>query len=317
MTSLSLPRWRLPFKSLFRRFLSIAFITAVPLISACTKTNAEKNDHSDHDTLAAMIESDSTESKNDPRFPAGAQHAPLRLQTSPRHAEYVKIGVGNRDSLNAFVVYPERKTGAPVVIVIHEIFGLTTWVKGVADQLAAEGFIAIAPDMVTLKRLSGSPDSMENQEKFRKAVSDLSVKEVRKYLDASVKYGLSLPAASSKFGVVGFCWGGSMAFNYSTTKNLGAAVVYYGASPDSPAFYDSVSAPVLGLYAGNDARVNTTIPFADSAMKAERKTYETYVYDGSGHGFLRQQFGADGANFKATKEAWPATIAWFRRYLEE
>ena len=97
--------------------------------------------------------------------------------------------------------------------------------------------------------------------------------------------------------------------------NLGASVVYYGVSPKTSDL-PSVRAPVLGLYAGSDARVDATIPPADSALKALGRTYVYNVYPGAGHGFLRQQTGMDGANMNATKAAWPATIAWFKKYLE-
>lgn len=283
------------------------------LIFGCT---AQKTDdpHASHSSGAG----DTLDSSNDdPRFPAAGVQSHARLQASPRHAEYVSVPTGRNESIEAFVVFPERKTGAPVVLVVHEIYGLTTWIKGVADQLAAEGFIAIAPNLVSLKKLKGNPDSVENQEVFREAVSSLAPGDVKRYLTATAQYGLQLPGASSRLGIVGFCWGGSASFNFANTSGLHAAVVYYGPSPDSPAFYDSVSTPILGLYAENDARVNTTIPFADSALKAQDKTFQIFTYEGAGHGFLRQQGGMEGANLNATKEAWPATIAWFRRYLEE
>jgi carboxymethylenebutenolidase len=219
------------------------------------------------------------------------------------------------DSIRAWVVYPERSTKAPVVLVVHEIFGLSTWVRSVADQLAADGFIAIAPDLLTMKNLPEGPDSVLAP-LATSAIRTLDPNWVQQQLDAVAKYGMSLPAAQQKYGIVGFCWGGGVSFAHAVhAPNLGAAVVYYGVSPATPSL-SSVRAPVLGLYAGNDARVDATVPAADSALHALGRTYVYNTYPGAGHGFLRQQTGMDGANMNATKAAWPATIAWFRKYLE-
>jgi carboxymethylenebutenolidase len=248
------------------------------------------------------------------RIAPGNEEAPTQLASSPRHGEWVTIPNGASDSVRAWVVYPERRSNAPVVIVVHEIYGLTPWIRSVADQLAAEGFIAIAPDYLTGK---GVPDSPEGppREAAVAAVRSLSQAEVQGRTDAVARYGMALPAAAQKYGIVGFCWGGSVSFNHAVhAPTLGAAVVYYGSSPATERL-SSVRAPVLGLYGGDDARVNATIPPADSAMKAMGKTYVQEIYDGAGHGFLRQQDGREGANLAAAQKAWPATIAWFKRHL--
>lgn len=292
------------------RFLILAFTVLISAL-ACSSNGEAAN------TTTSSQTGDSTTVRDNKKYPASAEHTLARLQSSTRHAEYIKIPLSGTRSLDGWIVYPERSTKAPVVVVIHEIYGLTNWVRAVADQLAADGFIAIAPDLLTFKRLSGSPDSAADQARFTKAVSSLTTKEVRSYLEAAVKYGKALPSASGTAGVVGFCWGGGMAFQFSTSPDIDASVVYYGPSPDSTFDYSSVKAPVLGLYAGNDERVNSTIPTADSAMSANRKIFEHFSYENSGHGFLRQRTEDQKDNIKATKEAWPATIAWFKRYLEE
>jgi carboxymethylenebutenolidase len=213
------------------------------------------------------------------------------------------------------VVYPERATKAPVVVVVHEIFGLSSWVRSVADQLAADGFIAIAPDLLTMKNLPEGPDSVVAPLAVA-AIRSLDPVSVQRQLDAVAQYGMSLPAAQKKYGIVGFCWGGGVSFAYAVhAPALGASVVYYGVSPPK-ADLESVRAPVLGLYGGSDARVDATIPPADSALRALGRTYEHTIYPGAGHGFLRQQTGMDGANLAAARSAWPATVAWFRKYLE-
>jgi carboxymethylenebutenolidase len=248
------------------------------------------------------------------RIAPGAEEAAARLTSSPRHGEWVTIPNGPSDSVRAWVVYPERSSNAPVVIVVHEIYGLTPWIRSVADQLAAEGFIAIAPDYLTGKGVPDSPDGPPREAAVA-AVRSLSQAEVQSRTDAVARYGMARPAAAQKYGIVGYCWGGSVSFQHAVhSPALDAAVVYYGSSP-AVASLSSVQAPVLGLYGGDDARVNATIPAADSAMKAMGKTYVQEIYDGAGHGFLRQQDGREGANLAAAQKAWPTTIAWFKRHL--
>lgn len=245
-------------------------------------------------------------------LPAGATDAMTRLTASPRHGEWVTITKG-ADTVRAWVVYPERKDKAPVVVVIHEIFGLTNWIRAVADQAAAEGFIAIAPDLMTGKISQATPDSAPQL--ATATIRTLKPEDVQRQISVVAEYGMKLPAAKATYGVVGFCWGGSTVFNHAVAApGLGASVVYYGTSP-ATATLASIKAPVLGLYGENDARVNATIPAADSAMKAMNKRYETKIFTGAGHGFLRQQDGQNGNNLAATKEAWPMTVAFFKKHL--
>jgi len=248
-------------------------------------------------------------------LPPDAAGALARLNSSPRHGEWLTIHTGGGDSLRAWLVYPERSTKAPVILVVHEVYGLSSWVRSVADQLAADGFIAIAPDLLTMKNLPDGPDSVLAPLAVA-AVRTLNPAWVQRQLDAVAQYGMSLPAAQKKYGIVGFCWGGGISFVHAGhSPSLGASVVYYGISPPT-ADLASVRAPVLGLYGGSDARVDATIPPADSALRALGRTYGHTIYPGAGHGFLRQQTGMDGANLAAARAAWPATVAWFRRYLE-
>ena len=226
------------------------------------------------------------------------------------------IRTGPSDSVRAWVVYPERSGKAPVVIVVHEIFGLSSWVRGVADQLAADGFIAIAPDLLTGKVAPVPGSDTVAAQSATAAVRSLRPENVQRQLAAVGQYGMSLPAAEKRYGVVGFCWGGTASFNSAVTSPAGqsAAVVYYGSSPAAPTL-SSVRIPVLGLYGGEDARVNSTVPMADSAMKALGKRFEHHTFAGAGHGFLRQQEGQGGANLMAAQQAWPLTIAFFRSTL--
>ncbi|HEV2715857.1 MAG TPA: dienelactone hydrolase family protein [Terriglobales bacterium] len=290
----------------------LRLIVALGVVACTTTKMVPPNDtHADHIAVSSAV---ATVADTSSVIPPDAGGAAARLSASPRHGEWVMIRTGNGDSLHTWVVYPERSTKAPVVIVVHEIFGLSTWVRGVADQLAADGFIAIAPDLLTMKNLPSGPDSLVARV-ATDSIRTLDAAWVQKQLDAVAQYGMSLPAAEKRYGIVGFCWGGGVSFAHAVhAPNLGASVVYYGVSPKTSDL-PSVRAPVLGLYAGNDARVDATIPAADTALHALGRTYSYNIYPGAGHGFLRQQTGMNGANMTAARAAWPATIAWFKKYL--
>jgi len=245
----------------------------------------------------------------------GAAEAAARLQSSPRHAEWAMIATapGSKDSIAAWVVYPEVRKNAPVVVVIHEIFGLTAWVRGVADQLAADGFIAIAPDLLSMERGGATTDSLA-WDAARTMIRNVTPDKMNAMVAAVGRYGMALPAAAKMYGVVGYCWGGTASFNHAVFNAPGmkAAVVYYGSAPAGTEIA-KVKVPVLGLYGENDQRVNATIPMADSTMRAIKGTFVSKVYPGAGHGFLRAQ--DQPANRAAALEAWPETIGWFKKYL--
>jgi carboxymethylenebutenolidase len=272
---------------------------------------AASHEHAGHDVPASA--SPSAFAANDTTIPASGATASERLAKSPRRGEWVAIKVGATDSVMAWVVYPERRTKAPVVVAIHENTGINTWTRAVADQLAADGFIGIAPDLTTMFRtgdLTADPD----RDAGRAAIGKVTPEIANAIIDAVAKYGMSLPAALPKYGIVGYCWGGGRSFHHAThAPSLGASVVYYG-SPPSAEQMAAIRAPVLGLYGGNDARINATIPATDSTMKRLGKSYEYHIFEGAGHGFLRGQDGNE-ANTAAAKLAWPKTIAFFRKHL--
>lgn len=286
-------------------------------------SSAMAEDHSAHEMAAEMTAKMSgatggplvVDAQQGPAIAPGADDAAARLLASPRHAEWAMIpaAAGSKDSIAAWVVYPERKTNAPVVIVIHEIFGLSTWVRSVADQLAADGFIAIAPDLLSIERGGATTDSLA-YDVARAMIGKVTPDKMNAMVAAVANYGMALPAAAKRYGVVGYCWGGSASFNQAVFNAPGirAAVVYYGTSPSVEEML-RIKVPVLGLYGGNDQRVNATIPRADSTMKAMGGTYVSRIFEGAGHGFLRAQDQA--ANAEAAKKAWPETVAWFRKYL--
>ena len=247
-------------------------------------------------------------------LPAGATEVVARLKASPRHGEWVTVKTGQNDSVRAYLVYPERRTNAPVIVVIHEIFGLSNWVRGVADQLAADGFIAIAPDLLTMKNLPQTAEGEPDGAAARAAIGNAADPDHQRRARLVAEYAMNLPAAQKKYGIVGYCWGGGFVWQHAALyPDLAAGVSYYGTTANAE-LYDKIKTPILGLYGGNDQRVNATIPRADSAMKAVKQTYEPHVFDGAGHGFLRQQDNPP-ANLEATKQAWPLTVGWFRKYV--
>jgi carboxymethylenebutenolidase len=250
--------------------------------------------------------------------PPSAATAAAVLHDSPRHGEWVDVPLSGSDvKIHSFVVYPERSDKAPVVIVIHEIFGLTDWARSVADQLAAEGFIAVAPDLLSgLGPDGGGTDSFKG-DTMRAAFGKLKADEVAKRLDAVRDWALAQPsAAADKSATIGFCWGGGASFAYAAHQpKLNAAVVFYGSPPTKEAM-EKIACPVWGFYGKNDNRITSTVEPTTATMAELKKQFQPHVYDGAGHGFLRQQDGQDGANQKAADAAWPETIEFLKQQLQ-
>ena len=252
-----------------------------------------------------------------PSLPPAAEQAKDALNASPRHGEFVDVPMAGGPALKTWISYPERKDKAGVVIVIQEVFGLTDWLRGVADQLAKEGFIAVAPDMVSgFGPNGGGTDSVGSRDDVVALVRKITPAEAVRRLNAVRDFALKIPAGNGRIATVGFCWGGGQSFAYAGVQpTLAAAVVFYGVSPD-PAVIDVIQAPVLGHYGGDDERVDATVPPAEAQMKKLGKSFEAHTYAGAGHGFLRDQTGRDGANMKATEQAWPRTISFLKDKLK-
>lgn len=226
------------------------------------------------------------------------------LDKSPRHQEWVKIQEGKR-TLQAFIVYPQVSHKAPVILMVHEIFGLTDWVRSMADTLAADGYVVIVPDLLSQTGPGGGgSESYPSQDARIRAVSMLDTGQVNADLNAAADYALKLPAANGKLAVIGFCWGGGTAFEFATVRHdLRAAYVFYGPPPADLA---AITAPVYGFYAGNDARITATVPATEAAMKKLGKKYFPVVYAGAGHGFMRlgvDPSNTNPANISARREA--------------
>jgi carboxymethylenebutenolidase len=225
-----------------------------------------------------------------------------RLNNSPRHAEWVDIKSGDQ-TIKAFVVYPERKDKAPVMLVIQEIFGVTDWLRSLCDELAEAGVIAIAPDFLKGQKFEDADGAV-------KAVSAVTPEQIKTVLDATSDYALTkIPACNGTVAACGFCRGGGWAFDYaSENPKLKAIYSFYGTALDDPAKIAKIPCPVYGFYGENDARVNATIPKAEELMKSAGKKYEPVIYKGAGHGFMRSGERAN-PNFregdgKARDQAW-------------
>lgn len=316
----------------------LAGVVAVAgLVSACHRSPAI-DDHMAHMSAADMSlsragSSSGTSAQGDLRLPPSANTAPARLKASNRHSEWVKIAwePGSKDSLMAWVVYPSTsRAKTPVVVVVHEIFGLQTWVRGVADQVAADGFIAIAPDLVS--RIRGGPSADEiSGDSARKIIGQVSAAERNRGIAAAARYAMSLPSAAPKYGVIGYCWGGQTVFMHAINGGVpgfSGGVAFYGLPymNGNVPIGDSlqkITQPVMLLSGSKDARITAGMPALDSAMKALHKDYSGTNYQGAVHGFLRAQDdpkeqrdpAEEQANMAATKDGWPKTIAFLKKNL--
>ncbi len=230
-----------------------------------------------------------------------------RLNDSPRHQEWADVRVGDK-AIRTWVVYPQVRENRPVVLLIHENRGLTDWVRSLADQVAEAGYIAVAPDLLSdfsnqYARTSDFPD----EDAAIDAIGQLESDRVLADLEAVTAWARTIPAAGEELAVAGFCWGGAQAFSLAAeTDAVDATLVFYGTSPEDPAVYERIDAPVYGFYGGDDQRVNATIDRAQTAMADTGTPYQVMIYDGAGHAFMRlgEQEDASPANAAARDQAW-------------
>ena len=253
-------------------------------------------------------------------IPAHAQDwAKARLEKSPRHREWVALKHDGR-TVNAYVVYPESKTKTPVVLLIHEIFGASDWTHEMADEIASQGYIVIAPDLLSGHGPNGGgSDAFPSQEATTKAVSGLDANEVNADLDSAADYAKTIPSFNGKLFVTGYCWGGGKSFAFATHRqDLTAAFVFYG-PPPSDADMKNITAPIFGFYAGNDARIDATIPATVTAMQAAGRKYDPVTYEGAGHGFMRagEDPTATGDMVAANKKARDGAFARMTTLLKQ
>lgn len=267
-----------------KKLSMIAVALALVSLSAPAQDSVSQHQHMEHSFTA--VEQD---------------WAKARVDKSPRHQEWVSVKYGDR-TVNCFIVYPEVKNKATAVVVIHEIFGMSDWVRSLTDQLAEAGYVAIAPDLLSGMGPKGGGSSEFDGSAVRQAIGKLPADQITADLNAVADYVAKRPACNGKIAVAGFCYGGRQTFRYATNQpNLKAAFVFYGDGPEDPAQIAKINCPVYGFYGGNDARINQTIPKSQELMKAAGKTYEPVTYEGAGHGFMRA--GEDPTPGEATPEA--------------
>jgi carboxymethylenebutenolidase len=305
-----------------RSVLALTFVVAASPVFAQTSPAAAADPHAGHAMEQAAAQPSAV--PRNPNLPPtgdapGDKNAIAvdQLKASPRKSEWVDIKGSNGTPIKSFVVYPERRDKAAVVIVIQEIFGLTDWIRGVADQVAKEGFIAIAPDFMSGMGPNKGGSAELGEQGSTREIGKLTDDDKVRILNDVRTYALGLPAANGKLATIGFCWGGGTSFLYALRQPaLNAAVSYYGPMPSDPAAYTTAKVPILGLYGGNDSRVNANIELAKTELAKTGATYDPHIFDGAGHGFLRQQGGSANApgNMKATEQAWPLTIQFLKKH---
>lgn len=316
------------------RLLLGSCLTALAL-AACHRNVPPPDEHMTH--MAAGDLASPTQGpaqQGSAALPASNNAAKARIAASPRHGEWVKVAwePGSTDSLMAWIVYPSTSNAkTPVVVVVHEIYGLSSWVRGVADQVAADGFIAIAPDLNS--RVRGGPSTDElTGDSASKIIRGVNTTERNKGIAAVARYAMSQASAAPRYAVIGYCWGGSTVWAHVVNGGISGftgGVAFYGApyAANGQPIVDSLSKitkPVMLLSGSKDARIGAMMPAVDSIMKSLGKSYFGRNYEGAIHGFLRAQDdpkeprnqAEEQANLDATKDAWPRTLQFLRTNLQ-
>jgi len=242
-----------------------------------------------------------------PRFAEAQQIKTDDPRIKARYVEYPSPdGYGK---MRGYLVMPAKISGtAPGVLVVHENRGLNPHTEDVARRMALENFVAFAPD--ALFPLGGYPG---NEDKARELFGKLDQSKSRNDFIAAAGFLKGLPECTGKIGVVGFCYGGSMA-NILATRipDLGGAVPFYGGQPTAEDAA-KIKAPLLIHYAENDERVNAGWPAYELALKAAGAKYEMFKYPGTQHGFLNDT--TPRYDEAAAKLAWNRTVEFFNKTL--
>jgi len=217
---------------------------------------------------------------------------------------------GETGPVRAYLARPKGETKRPGVIVIHENRGLQPHIKDVARRVAAEGFLAIAPD--ALSPLGGTP---EDEDQARALIGQLDPATTVKDLSAAVQYLKTHPLSTGRVGCTGFCWGGGMTNQVAVhSPDLLAAVPYYGRQPDAQDV-PNIKASMLLHYAGLDERINAGIPAFEKALAEASVEYEIYIYEGAQHAF-NNDTSATRYHPEAARLAWHRTIAFLKEKLK-
>jgi carboxymethylenebutenolidase len=248
-------------------------------------------------------------------LPANWVMAEHVVATTPRKNEWVDVPMPDgKTRVHTWVVYPDGTQRVGAVVVLHGGSGVTDWVRGVADQLAKEGFIALVVDLSSgLGPNGGNFDSFRFMDDRMRATGKLGRDNTMARIKAVRDYAAKMPRSNGRTGSVGFCGGGTNSFTLATdVPEHNASVVFYGGPPPA-ASLAKANAPVLGFYGEDDARIFSTVEPTRAEMKKLGKSYEAHTYPHATHSFLWMQ--DLGNNFQATADAWPRAIAFFRQHL--
>ncbi|MEP7454701.1 dienelactone hydrolase family protein [Phyllobacterium sp. SB3] len=217
---------------------------------------------------------------------------------------------GPSGDIKGYLASPAESSGQlPAVIVIHENRGLNDHIRDVARRMALEGFVALAPDL--LSSAGGTPT---DEEKARGMISALDSKTAIAEAIASIDYVAKVKSSNGKVGAVGFCWGGGMVNDLAVNApQLGAGVAYYGRQAKSEDVA-KIKAPLLLQYAGLDTRINAGIDDYRKALEADGKAFEIHIYEGANHAF-NNDTSAARYDKKAADLAWSRTVEFFKKNL--
>ena len=235
----------------------------------------------------------------------------------------VSVGGG---SMAIHTARPQESGKSPAVIVIQEIFGVNANIRGIAERFANEGYFAAAPELFHRSGAGVDIPYAEMERAFGER-GKLSNDDIEADLRATLDYLRGNPNVDAdNVGIVGFCFGGMVAYLGSMTDGIKAAAVYYGggilprpdAAPGTPrlldATADAVRSPIIGFWGDQDAGIPVSnVEEIASVLRAKGKAIENHVYEGAGHGFFCDDRGSYDA--AAADDAWPKTLAFFGAHL--
>lgn len=248
-----------------------------------------------------------------PDLPAGTFNAHTVLAESKMKKEFVDIPLAGGVKLHTWVEYPEGDGKAPIVLVMQHGPGMDDWQRALADQLAVQGFIAIAPDLHSgLGPNGGNYDSFSGTDQVMRATARVNPDEQQARYRAAMEWGKKLPRWNGKIATIGFCMGGGNSFRFAVENpEVAAAVVYYGATPKKETL-SKIKAPVLAFYGEDDARVTAAAEPTAADMKEYGKSFEFHIYPHATHGFL--EFQDLAGNPAATADSWNRTIKFLKQH---
>ncbi len=254
----------------------------------------------------------------------GLTAAAILSSMSPNYALATQVEFTDPDIIAEYIIYPSPKGNGevrgylvrpakaegkvPGVVVVHENRGLNPYIEDVARRVAKAGFIALAPDGLT--SVGGYPG---NDEKGRELQQTVDPQKLMNDFFAAIEFLMKSDLTTGKVGITGFCYGGGVANAAAVAyPELGASVPFYGRQPTAESVA-RIKAPLLLHYAELDKGITDGWPAYETALKADKKVYEAYIYPGVNHGFHNDS--TPRYDEAAAKLAWERTVAWFKKYL--